>query len=345
MSDTPLNRHLAEGKASEIQADIAYGRFDTTLNRYRDDSDGSTNQCISIADLFTLFIDHKRREGLSGQSIAAKYNPLLSNLKRVKNDIHTIDDAREVVDVLRGRQSPRIANQNLTLLKSFGEWMVKAGHREFNPFESIRPMKGASIKVQNRKPFTLDEVRLLIETVRIDPIHYRYHDFMLTLFSLGLRPSEAIGLRWKHIDLERLEVTIAESLSRSSDGRSAGYARQRKTTKTENIRVLPMSQRLAILFAGRRPVDANPDDLVFTTATGKPVDDRMFRERVWKRICNRAGVEYRPPYTARHTLLSHGIESEGWTLQQAARIAGHSSTRMVADTYGHMINRPRLPEF
>ncbi|HIK43620.1 MAG TPA: site-specific integrase, partial [Leptolyngbyaceae cyanobacterium M65_K2018_010] len=70
-----------------------------------------------------------------------------------------------------------------------------------------------------------------------------------------------------------------------------------------------------------------------------------FRERVWKRTCERAGIEYRPPYTSRHTLLSHGIEYEGWSLPQAAQIAGHASTRMVAETYGHMINPPKLPEF
>lgn len=42
------------------------------------------------------------------------------------------------------------------------------------------------------------------------------------------------------------------------------------------------------------------------------------------------------------TVISHGIE-QGLTPQQAASIAGHSSTRMVNEVYGHMITKPKLP--
>ena len=75
------------------------------------------------------------------------------------------------------------------------------------------------------------------------------------------------------------------------------------------------------------------------------MDDRMFRERIWQPACKRAGVKYRPPYTSRHTLLSHGIETMGWTLPQAARIAGHANTRQIAETYGHAIETPEFPKF
>jgi integrase len=80
--------------------------------------------------------------------------------------------------------------------------------------------------------------------------------------------------------------------------------------------------------------------------------EREYQE-AWERVvkgrqlktCQQAGIRYRPPYTARHTLLSHGIEYEGWSLPQAAQIAGHTSTHMVAETYGHMLNQPKSPEF
>ena len=34
----------------------------------------------------------------------------------------------------------------------------------------------------------------------------------------------------------------------------------------------------------------------------------------------------------------------GWTLPQAAKVAGHSNTRMVAQTYGHALINPEFPE-
>lgn len=134
-------------------------------------------------------------------------------------------------------------------------------------------------------------------------------------------------------------------MARSEEGQTAGYARQRKPTKTVNIRTLPLSDRLVALFQGRHAPESQPDDLVFTTARGRVIDDHNFRERVWLKTCQRAGIRYRPPYMARHTLLSHGIEYGGWSLPQAVQIAEHTSTRMVAETYGHMLDQPQLPEF
>lgn len=344
MSDSPLNRHLAQGKAAEIQADIVYGRFDPSLDKYRPQADAIAVVELGTSHLFEQFIDYRRKDGTSGQAIASRYKSLLSNIKRFGRSIEDEETARELVDFLRSRQSPQTANQNLSLLKAFGCWCVKQALCSMNPYIAIKPLK-CSRSIHNRQPFSRDEVQRFLATIRTDSVNYRYYDFCYVMLSLGLRPSEAIGLRWQHIDLERKQITISETMARSEDGKTAGYARQRKSTKTVNVRTLPLSDRLVALFQGRHSPESQPDDLVFTTKRGGVIDDHNFRERVWLKTCKQAGIKYRPPYTARHTLLSHGIEYEGWTLVQAAQIAGHTSTRMVAETYGHMLDQPRLPEF
>ncbi len=344
MPDTPLNRHLAEGKAAEIQADIVYGRFDPTLDKYREQPEAIAPVELGTPQLFEQFIDYRRKDGTSGQRIAAVYKPMLSNLKRFGRCIEDEEAAREFVEMLRSRQSPRVANQNLTLLCAFGRWCVEQELFPINPYTTIKPLK-CSRSVQNRQPFTRDEIERFLTTLKFDLHNRHYYDFCYVMLSLGLRPSEAIGLRWRHIDLDRKQVTISETMARSEDGKTAGHARQRKSTKTVNIRTLPLTPRLVALLRGRRSPEIKSDDLVFTTARGCVIDDHNFRERVWLETCKQAGIRYRPPYTARHTLLSHGIEYEGWSLPQAAQIAGHTSTRMVAETYGHMLDQPRLPEF
>ena len=45
-----------------------------------------------------------------------------------------------------------------------------------------------------------------------DPVLLKYRDFILFLLYSGARPSEAIGLRWEHIDFSRNELHICESL-------------------------------------------------------------------------------------------------------------------------------------
>ncbi|MGD1907908.1 MAG: tyrosine-type recombinase/integrase [Leptolyngbyaceae cyanobacterium] len=344
MSDTAEHRHAAQGKASEIQADIIYGRFDASLDRYRATETPKPTKPASTVALFERIIEHRRQEGTSGQAIAARYRPMRSNLQRFDQNITTTDTAREFMELLKTRQAPRTLNQSLTMLKSFGRWAVTDGYFAENPYSSIKPIKGA-VPVQNRRPFTRDEVKAFLNALSKNQRLCWYTDLCLVMFSLGLRPSEAIGLRWQHLDLARAEVTICESLSRSAEGKTAGYARERRPTKTHQTRILPLSDRLVELFNQRRPEQTKPDDLVFTSPRGNAIDDHNFCQRVWKATCKAAGIEYRPPYTSRHTHISHGIEYEGWSLPQAARVAGHTSTRMVAETYGHMINRPKLPEF
>lgn len=345
IADTPANRQLAQQKANAIEADLISGNYDPTLGRYRLRPSSPETRTVDTGDLFEHFTESRRVEGISGQTIATKYKALRANIARYGADIETIQDARQFIDMLRDRQSAGIVNQNLVMLKAFGRWLVKHGYIATNPFELIRPLKGAARRVQDRTPFSKDELVRLLETMRQHPTASHYYDYTVVLFSLGLRPSEAIGLRWGHIDLVGQKINICESLSRSSEGLTSGYSRERKGTKTDNARILPLNDRLIELFAARRPTDAQADDLVFTTAKGLPIDDHNYRERYWKPMCEAAGIKYRPPYTTRHTLLSYGIEYQGWTLAQAAYIAGHSDTDMVSRTYGHLLDMPTLPDF
>ncbi len=340
LRDTPYHRTITQRKQALVQRDIDYGEFDQSLEKYRDRPTEQREQLTTV-ELWQRFTEYRKNEGTSGQAIASRYHPLLANLKRFGKDIVDESTARQFIDLLRSRQSPRIANQNLSLLRGFADWAIKQCQLENNPFTEIKPQKVTRDR-SSRKPFTREEVQLILSTIRLDSHCYHYHDFVLTLFSLGLRPSEAIGLRWKHIDFTRKQVTICESLSRAEDGNSAGYARQRKTTKTGEERILDLSERLSTVLMGRRLPDSQPDDLVFTT-NGKPIDDHNFSQKCWKRILKTAGIEYRPPYAARHTLGSWMIE-DGATLPQTAHILGHKTARMVSETYGHMINRPKMPE-
>ena len=92
-------------------------------------------------------------------------------------------------------------------------------------------------------------------------------------------------------------------MARSAEGKTAGDARQWKATKTANGKTLPLSDRLANLFRGRRTSESQLDDLAFTTANGCVIDGHNFRERVWLKTFQQTGIRYRSPNTARHTFV------------------------------------------
>jgi integrase len=343
LPDSPLNRHKADILASEIAADIAREQFDPTLAKYKPQPEPEPPPpALTTADLFEQFIEHRRGGGTSGQAIASRYTALLSNLKRHGQDITTPKDAAAFLTLLRGRQSPLVANQNLSLLKGFGAWCVEQGHLLENPWASLPRLKESTPTNPKRQPLTADQIRTVLEATKADRYAAHYHDFVMTLFYLGVRPSEAAGLRWRHIDLERGIVNVAESLSRGADGKSAGWARQRKGTKTNKARTLTLHPNLAAVLAQRRHDDAQPDDLVFLTPRGNAIDDHAFSQRIWKRICGLVGLE-RVPYSARHSLGSHLLE-QGASIPQVAATLGNTP-ETTARHYAHMIDRPEMPGF
>lgn len=341
LADSPLNYQKAVALAAEIQGDIALGRFDPSLARYRPQVE-EPDPTPSTAALFERFMEARAKDGTSGQAIAARYQPLLSNLRRFGKDIATEDEARAFLDLLRSRQSALTANQNLSLLRGFGEWATAQGHLDTNPFATLKRQKTTALPNPKRQPLTAAEIRAFLDAIKFDRYYSSYHDFCMTLFYLGVRPSEAAGLRWKHIDWQRHTITIAESLSRGQDGRTAGYARQRKTTKTTKTRELDLHPDLYAMLQGRFDPTAKPDALIFTTPRGNPIDDRSFSQRAWKHICTKLGIE-RVPYAARHSLGSHLLD-QGASIPQVAATLGNTP-ETTARHYSHMINRPQMPGF
>nr|WP_242038755.1 site-specific integrase [Anabaena lutea] len=226
--------------------------------------------------------------------------------------------------------------ERISLIKSCCSWGITQGYLESNPYQSI---KTRGDKPKDIKPFTSEEVRLIIEG--FDKLYPHYTPFVKFLLITGCRTSEAIGLCWQHIDLLKGEVVIKESLSKDVTGN--GYQRIRKGTKTGDIRYLSLPDHLRSLLEEIKPVGANPDDLVFTTPRGKHIDQDTFRKSYWVKVLKHQEIPYRKPYTTRHTMVSHAID-QGIPLTGVAYLAGHKDISMIIKNYGHMINRPELPK-
>ena len=114
----------ARALAARIEADMAAGHFDSTLEAYRPQVDQKVDQkfdslrgeaipVLGVVELWQRFTDYRRRDGTSGATIAAKYLPMKANLTRWGGEMDSEDAARQLVEYLRSRQSPTIANQNL----------------------------------------------------------------------------------------------------------------------------------------------------------------------------------------------------------------------------------------
>lgn len=341
---TPVNLKLAQKTASQIELDIASGNFDASLDKYKNKQPSKKKPLTPVSKDYLLPLWDKwvSSLGLSARTHNGHYRAIRTHIEKA-NPLLAESVWYESIESI----SPGIFNNYLGYLKKCLDWAVSEKLTFENPYNRIKRRKAVKKSI---KPFTTEEITKILNAFRTNLFcskssaytHSHYADFVEFLFLSGVRISEAIGLQVKHIDFERNELVICSVLARGDKGQTNAAQRVRKETKTGNIRHLTLTPRLREMLEARCQ-NLEADSLIFTSPNGNPIDDRMFLRRQWKPVLEGLGVEYRRLYTTRHTLASMAIE-QGIPLTSVAYLLGHVDTTMVARVYGHMINRPSLPE-
>lgn len=139
----------------------------------------------------------------------------------------------------------------------------------------------------------------------------------------GLRLGELLALRWGHIDVERRQVEVHETLSSVSGQISFGPPKTRAAIRT-------MSVSGFVIDALVNPADPSPDpsQLVFASPEGHPIRPSLFRQRFWHPAVDAAGLAPLRIHDLRHTAVALWIAAGGHTKQIVAR-AGHTSVSVA----------------
>lgn len=156
---------------------------------------------------------------------------------------------------------------------------------------------------------------------------------LLPLFSLlglrGLRRGEALGLRWKHVDLLGCQIQIREQLT---PGRGGNLLSPPKSNA--GVRTIAIDTELAELLAQHsvaqreRGIDA---EFVFTDGLGQPLKP-AYVTRCFDRLVEQTGMRKVRLHDLRHSSATIGLAS-GESLLEVSRRLGHSSVAITADLY------------
>lgn len=193
-----------------------------------------------------------------------------------------------------------------------------------NPMQYIAKPEAAP--PAEKRALTLAEREALERTCKTS----RYGAFLATMYYLGVRPGEAIGLKWGDFDWQKGVVHI----QRDVDGHNGLHLGELKTKKSNRFIPIPAPLR-AILW----PLREHPDMLLFHTKQGTPVYRKLL-DNMWLEIMRDAGLvaDGKPlftPHTLRHNYVTmcweNGIDS--FTTMQ---LAGHSNISVTMDIYTHL---------
>lgn len=188
------------------------------------------------------------------------------------------------------------------------------------PGQRVKPLK---IKRQDIAPFTLDEVNLILKTIRPD-----YRDYFIVRFFTGMRTGEIHGLKWKYIDFKNRQILIRETLVRDE---------MEEEGKTDlSIREIFMSDVVYEALLRQRDVTFKHSEFVFCNAFGKPHNLNNLTNRIWYPILRHLGFELRRPYTTRHTAATLWLAA-GENPEWIARQMGHATTEMLFRVYSRYV--------
>ena len=162
-----------------------------------------------------------------------------------------------------------------------------------------------------------------------DAIDERYRALVVLGAYGGLRLGEMFALRAEHVDLLHGHLDVMETVA-TVRGRIVVNAPKTKAGK----RRVPLPR--IVVEALEEHIAAWPGELVFTAPEGGYVRSELWRRRFWHPAVERAGLAPLRPHDLRHTAVGMWIAA-GASPNEIKSRAGHTSTVVVLDRYGHRL--------
>ena len=202
------------------------------------------------------------------------------------------------------------AKDVLMYLAAACKWCMKYGLVNFNPFEGMYNSLPKHNWQDNSKPnaFSEAEKQRIIQAFKnhkpLKGMGYSYYaSFVEFLFLTGCRPSEAIGLQWKHITSDCSRITFDIALVQVGNGERVRV----NGSKNNKMRGFNCNQKLQALLLSIKPENSEPESLVFPSPEGLSIHYRNFSRRAWDKIVDPLVARQTTPYSCRDTFISEQI--------------------------------------
>ena len=248
----------------------------------------------------------RERTYLDYKSLADRYlRPALGHRKLVQL---TAPEIQAVYAAMLARGlSPRTVRYAHSVLHSALEQAVRWRLLARNPAKLVDLPRTERREMRSLTPV---EATRFLDASKGSP----WHALWTLLLTSGLRPGEALGLKWSDLDGDRLR--IQRTLVRGPAGR--WQLVEPKTSRARRVVSLPPSARKTLaahrsaqlecrLKAGAKWEDL---DLMFCASRGGALDYRLLVARHFKPIARSAGLPNLRPYDLRHSCATLLLSTE-----------------------------------
>lgn len=289
---------------------------------------------VTVEDYLTAWIDARKSPPYAYNTIRKHRSAITVHLiprfgKLLLTDLSPRHIEAMLADLLGAGMEPKSANAIRQTLSVALNDAVRDERVSRNVAALAKP---ARVERKEVEPLTLEEAQRFLVAIRGDRLEALY----TAALAVGIRQSEALGLRWQDVNLETGEVRLDVQLVRMP-GR---FALERLKTPASRRRFyLPAPALDALRRHKGRETTPHEWGLIFTTTKGQPIHGTSLR--LWFHMhCERAGVPDQHFHDMRHAAASLLI-AQGATLVEVADLLGHSSIRIVEQVYKHIYDGQR----
>ena len=236
--------------------------------------------------------------------------------------------------------SPRTVQYAHSVLHSALEQATRDRIIPRNPERDARNVL-EKVERSEKQVLTLEQARKFIGAVQAD----RYAALWLLLLETGLRPGEALGLKWG--DLHGNVLRVQRALKEPA-GRGAAWRLEAPKTKRA-VRSVPLTestlralrehrrkQAAEQLALGKYWADGCEPDLIFTTSVGTYLRQSNLHRRHFKPALTAAKLPDMRMYDLRHSAATI-LLALGENPKIVQERLGHSSITLTMDTYSHVL--------
>jgi len=203
--------------------------------------------------------------------------------------LHTLHIQAMVSTLVDQGLAPRTVRYAASLLNSALRQALRWRLISSNPYE------GVELPREQRRELVVPDAALrdrLVEQLEAD----RWWPLWCLLLTTGLRPGEALGLKWNDLDLEHGTVTVRRALARLKGGQ--WELAEPKTERGRRTVTFPTSTSDALRRRRTEQIEErfkvapywHDLDLVFTGPLGEPLDWANLRHRHFEAAARRAAM-------------------------------------------------------
>ena len=239
-------------------------------------------------------------------------------------------------EMLEKNLSPRTVRYVHSVLHNALTSALQWGYISRNPCSNV-DLPSQRQRTRSMRVLNAEQVKAFLEVASGD----RWHAFFMLMLTTGMRPSEALGLRWEDLDLDGGQATVRQVVV-GPDG-----DRRIEAPKTPQARrTIPLLPQTVQAIRERRRDQAeerlaagpewNDTGLIFTSAAGESVQYRNLVRRHFEPLLEQADLPHMRLYDLRHThatlLLQQSVHPK-----VASERLGHASVSLTLDTYSHVL--------